>query len=313
MMKYCILLAVITGVAGLEAATPAPSPDKKEELGKLLFFDPILSKNYKISCATCHKPRFAFADSAALSKGVKGKKGTRNTPTAMNIALSKTFFWDGRSSTLEQQALEPIQNPNEMNLSIEEAVQRLKKHERYNQYFKKIFGSGPTKENLAIAIASFERILETSDSPFDKWKFSDDPKAVSDAVKRGFAVFNTKGKCVKCHFGADFTAQEFRNVGLFNGRNLNDSGRARITNDPKDIGKFKTASLRNIAITAPYMHNGMFKSLDEVIEFYNDTKKIVPDAINTDSLLVKPLGLTKQEKKDLKAFLNSLTDKRFKK
>jgi len=312
-MKFCILIMVIAAGVCLQSATPNPAPTTKEALGRLLFFDRILSKNYTISCASCHKPRFAFADSSAVSTGIKGKKGTRNTPTAMNISLSKTFFWDGRSGTLEQQALEPIQNPDEMNLSIEEAIYRLEKHGRYNQYFRKIFGSGPTKENLANAIASFERTLETSNSSFDNWKYTDDAKAVSDAVKRGFAVFNTKGKCVKCHFGSDFTAQEFRNIGLFNGRNLNDSGRARITNDPKDIGKFKTPSLRNVAITAPYMHNGQFKSLDEVIEFYNDTKKIVPDAINTDSLLAAPLGLTKQERKDLKAFLISLTDKRFKK
>ena len=205
----------------------------------------------------------------------------------------------------------PIENPLEMDLSINEAVDRLRQHGKYNKYFQKIFNSAPTKENLAIAIAAFERTLETSDSDFDNWKFYDDSTAVSDAVKKGFVVFNTKGKCIQCHFGSNFTLNEFRNIGLFNGRELNDSGRSAISRNIADVGKFKIAALRNVAVTAPYMHNGMFKTLIEVIEFYNDPRKIVPDAIGIDSLLAKPLGLTQQEKDDLYAFLNSLTDKRF--
>jgi len=287
-------------------------PKDKEALGKLLFFDPILSKNNTISCASCHKPAHAFADTSAVSLGVGGAKGVRNTPSAMNVALQSIFFWDGRAKSLEEQALAPIQNPIEMNLSLGEALMRLQKDDKYKTWFQKIFNSAQTKENLAIAIAAFERTLETSDSPFDIWKFYDDSTAVDDAVKRGFVVFNTKGKCNQCHFGSNFTTNEFRNIGLFNGKDLGDSGRSVITGRSEDIGRFKVAALRNVAVTAPYMHNGKFKTLKEVIEFYNDTRKIVPDAINTDSLLVKPLDLTPQEKDDLEAFLNSLTDKRFK-
>jgi cytochrome c peroxidase len=139
----------------------------------------------------------------------------------------------------------------------------------------------------------------------------DNSAAVSNAVKRGFVLFNTKGKCSQCHFGADFTSGELRNIGLFNGKALNDSGRAAVTKKTEDLGKFKIGSLRNIAVTAPYMHNGMFKTLTEVIEFYNDPKKKVPNAINLDTLFKRPLGLTKREKKDLEAFLESLTDKQF--
>ncbi|HTF31089.1 MAG TPA: hypothetical protein VK625_19670, partial [Flavitalea sp.] len=124
-------------------------------------------------------------------------------------------------------------------------------------------------------------------------------------------LFNTKGKCIQCHFGADLTANEFRNIGLFNGLNLNDSGRVVVTKDTADIGKFKTPALRNVTLTAPYMHNGMFKTLEEVIEFYNDTKSVVGNAVNKDSILLNPLGLNAEEKKDLKAFLVALTDKRF--
>ena len=311
MKKYIIFLIITIAILFIHAASADPKPVDKAALGKLLFFDPVLSRNKTISCASCHKPAYAFADTTAVSVGVKNRKGTRNTPTAMNVLLQKFFFWDGRAKSLEEQALAPIENPSEMNLSIGEALERLRKNKNYRAYFKKIFNSEPNRENLAEAIAAFERTLETSNSPFDSWKFSDDSNAVSASVKRGYAIFNGKGKCSQCHFGADFTANEFRNIGLFDGRKLNDSGRGAVTGSREDIGKFKTASLRNVAITGPYMHNGMFRTLKEVISFYNDPGKIIPAAVNRDSLLAKPLGLTLREKRDLESFLLSLTDKRF--
>jgi cytochrome c peroxidase len=286
-------------------------PGTRAELGRQLFFDPILSRNYTISCASCHKSAFAFSDTVALSRGVDGKTGTRNTPSAMNVLLQQSFFWDGRARSLEEQALAPIENPDEMDLPLHVAIDRLKKSPNYSRWFRKLFGREPNREDLATAIAAFEKTLETSDSPFDNWKFADDPHAVSDAARRGFAVFNGKGKCSSCHFGADFTQPDFRNIGLFDGKELNDSGRMKLTRDPSDLGKFKIGSLRNVAITAPYMHNGMFRTLKEVIVFYNDPARIVPGAINRDSLLLQPLGLTTREMQDLEAFLFSLTDKRF--
>ena len=292
-------------------ATFINEPTDKAELGKLLFFDPILSKDSTISCASCHKQNYAFADTSAVSLGVGNTQGVRNTPSAMNVALQSVFFWDGRAKTLEEQALAPIENPIEMNLHLDVALARLRQNEKYKNYFQKIFSSEPTRENLAMAVAAFERTLETSDSPFDVWKFYDDSNAVNDAVKRGFTIFNTKGKCIKCHFGSNLTLKEFRNIGLFNGKDLNDSGRGVISGKAEDVGKFKVAALRNVAVTGPYMHNGMFKTLKEVIDFYNEPEKVVPNAINRDSILAKPLGLTQQEKNDLEAFLNSLTDKRF--
>lgn len=276
MKQYIFILAVMMITLFISATVINNDSKGKAVLGALLFADPILSKDHTVSCATCHKPQYAFSDTAAVSLGVAGKKGVRNTPTAMNLRLGKSFFWDGRAKTLEEQALAPIENPDEMNLPVEEALHRLRNDKKYMQYFLTVFNSEPTRKNLGEAIAAFERTLETSDSPFDNWKFSDDSNAVSAAVKRGFTIFNEKGKCVKCHFGADFTANEFRNIGLFNAKNLNDSGRYVVTGKAEDIGRFKTASLRNIAITAPYMHNGIFKTLDEVIDFYNDTKKRVP-------------------------------------
>jgi cytochrome c peroxidase len=311
-MKKCVfIISAVIILLFMQAMIINNEPANKQELGKLLFFDPILSSDSTISCASCHKPQFAFADSSATSRGVGGIQGLRNTPSAMNVVLQNFFFWDGRAKTLEEQALAPIENPDEMNLPIDKALQRLKKNGSYNAYFKKIFNSEPSRENLAEALAAFERGLETSESPFDRWKFYQNPHAVSDAVKRGFIVFNKKGKCIKCHFGSNFASDGFRNIGLFNGRELNDSGRMVISKDPQDAGKFKIAPLRNVAVTAPYMHNGMFKTLKEVIEFYNDPAKIVLNSINRDSLLAKPLDLTDQEKADLESFLMALTDKSF--
>jgi cytochrome c peroxidase len=311
MKKFVLIISTAIILLFIQATIINNEPANKEELGKLLFFDTILSGDSTISCASCHKPEFAFADSTATSRGVGGVQGSRNTPSAMNVALQRNFFWDGRAKSLEEQALAPIENPVEMNLAIDKALQRLKENESYITYFKKIFNSEPTRTNLAEALAAFERGLETSESPFDQWKFYQDPQAVSDAVKRGFIVFNNKGKCIQCHFGSNFASDGFRNIGLFNGRELNDSGRAAISGELQDAGKFKIAPLRNVAVTAPYMHNGMLKTLKEVIEFYNDPAKIVPDAINRDSLLAKPLGLTEQEKADLESFLIALTDKLF--
>ena len=285
-------------------------PVDKVSLGKLLFFDPLLSKDGTISCASCHKPGHAFADTSAVSVGVYGRKGVRNTPSAMNVSIQPLFFWDGRAKTLEEQALAPIENPLEMDLPLDQALVRLGST-RYRDYFLEAFDSEPNRENLGQAIAAFERSLETSDSPFDNWKFSDDSNSVSDAVKRGFVLFNTKGKCIQCHFGSDFTQHAFRNIGLFDGKKLNDSGRAALAGFGQELGKFKVPGLRNVAVTAPYMHNGQFATLKEVIAFYNDPEKVVPGAINRDSLLAKPLGLTAGEQADLEAFLVSLTDKRF--
>jgi cytochrome c peroxidase len=314
MKKFVVIGVLAAGAALVLTSFNKNEPADEAALGELLFADPILSKNKTISCASCHKPAFAFADTSAVSVGVDGRKGIRNTPTAMNTRLQKTFFWDGRANSLEEQVLAPIVNPDEMNLPIEEAVNRLKQSKKYSSYFKNIFNSEPTAQNLAIAIAAFERTLETSDSPFDRWKVDDDSNAVSDAVKRGFLVFNGKGKCNTCHFGADFTTHEFRNIGLLNGTaNFNDSGRYDVTKRIADAGKFKTPSLRNVAVTAPYMHNGFAKTLMQVIDFYDSTENFVPAPVNKDSILAKPLGLTKTEKQDLEAFLISLTDKRFSK
>jgi cytochrome c peroxidase len=311
MKTYLYFLLALVSVILVGATGGTDEPVDKMSLGKRLFFDPILSRNRTISCASCHREDFAFADTSALSLGVFGRRGKRNTPSAMNVRLQANFFWDGRSATLEEQALIPIANPDEMDLPIELAIKRLNRSKVYRVYFIKVFGELPTKANLAKALSAFEQTLETAESPLDDWRLNDNEAAVSESAKRGFSLLKGKANCVQCHFGADFNSSEFRNIGLFDGKTLSDSGRAAITKRVADLGKFKIGPLRNVALTAPYMHNGMFKTLAEVIDHYNEPDKRVPGSINRDPLLAKPLGLTPQEKRDLEEFLRSLTDKRF--
>lgn len=286
-----------------------PKKLTKEQLGEMLFFDTILSEDYSISCASCHKPEFAFADTVAFSTGVHGRKGTRNTPSAMNVASREALFWDGRAQTLEEQALGPIENPVEMNLTVTEAIQRLN-NSKYRQLFLDVFGKVPDKDNLGAAISAFEQTLETGDTPNDRW-LRDEPGGLTAQQERGREIFRVKGKCFECHFTPDFTADEFRSIGLFNGKAYNDSGRYHFTKNAEDIGKFKVPGLRNVAVTAPYMHDGSMKTLREVIDYYDQPLSLVPDAIGRDSLLQQPLNLTETEKQDLEAFLHSLTDDRF--
>lgn len=286
------------------------SPESAAALGKLLFFDPILSQDKSISCASCHKPEFAYADTVAFSNGVAGKKTTRNVPSAMNMMYRDVYFWDGRANTLEEQAIFPIENPVEMNLKIGEAVKRLNASPSYVSYFKKLYNEKPNKKNLTEALASFERTLETSTTPFDKF-VKGDSSAISESAKRGQFIFNEKGHCFDCHFGPDFTGDEFKNIGLYNERELSDAGRFSITKNGIDKGKFKVPGLRNVALTAPYMHNGMFKSLREVIDYYSEPEKFVQGGINTDPITAGGFRLTEQEKQDIEAFLLSLTDSSF--
>lgn len=306
-ITFFAAFVIIMSMAAFNSSEPAT----KESLGEMLFSDPILSGNRKISCSSCHKAEFAFADTIAISPGVSGRTGTRNAPSVMNSALQASFFWDGRASTLEQQALLPVANPVEMNLPIALAIKRLNRDKKYRKAFYRVFNQYPNATNLALALAAFERTLETSNSPFDDWRLTDNENAVSTSVKRGFLLFNGKARCFQCHFGPDFNNSEFRNIGLFDGKLLTDSGRVVLTKKKTDLGKFKIGPLRNIALTAPYMHNGRFKTLREVIDYYNDPDKIVPHSIGRDPLLSTPINLSVQEKEDIEEFLKSLTDKRF--
>jgi cytochrome c peroxidase len=282
------------------------------QLGEALFFDPMLSRDSTISCASCHKPEFAFADNTPVSVGVYHQKGGRNTPSSMNQSNRNAYFWDGRAETLEEQALGPIENPVEMDLPISMAVRRLAQSEKYRNAFYSIYGKQPSSELLARAIAAYEKTLETNNSSFDNYMNGTDTSLFSKSAKRGLNLFNGKAKCFDCHFGVDFTGNDqYKNIGLYNGKELNDKGRIVISGKEKDLGSFKTPGLRNIAMTAPYMHNGMFKTLMEVIEHYDQPDKFVKGAINRDTTMNKPLNLTATEKKDLENFMLSLTDAQF--
>lgn len=290
----------------------APDPMNAATLGQRLFFDPILSEDSTVSCASCHKPEYAFADTLALSPGVHGRLGTRNAPSVMNMSDRESFFWDGRAASLEEQALAPIANPVEMNLPVAEAVARLRRHPGYRSLFLKVFRRQPDAKGLAAALAAYERTLETSDSPLDRWQ-QDKPDSMNAQQIRGREIFLHKARCFECHFSPDFTGDEFRSIGLFDGKQHVDSGRFLVTRKMEDLGKMKVPGLRNIALTAPYMHDGSFRTLREVIDYYDDPSLRMPQGINRDSVLQTPLGLSEQEKQDLEAFLHALTDLRFRK
>ena len=280
------------------------------ELGAALFHEKMLSLDSSISCASCHQPDRAFADTVAFSKGIGGHLTKRNVPSVLNMKNRAYFFYDGRSPSLQHQALAPITHPDEMGMTIAATLERLNNNEQYRQSFLTVFKQEANADNLGKALAAFEQTLETINSQFDDW--SNNIKPLSAAEERGREIFvSDKAKCFDCHFMEDFTDDEFKNIGLFDGRLLNDSGRMSITKDPADLGKFKTPGLRNVGVTAPYMHNGMFKTLEEVVDYYNDPRKVVKNPINIDPSLKEPLGLTTTEKKDLVAFLKSLTDKKY--
>lgn len=282
----------------------------KIDLGKKLFFDPILSLDKSISCASCHQPQFAYADNKAFSLGVNDSLGTRNTPSVMNMLNRPFFFHDGRAASLEQQAIMPIENPVEMNLSFTEAIKRVNEDEEYFNLFKQLYKAEPNTENITNALAEFQRSLESDGSaPHDLWMNDTDTNAMSISQQRGRDIFlSDEFKCFDCHFGPDFTGDQFRNIGLYDNVKLLDKGRFDVTNDSNDIGKFKTPGLRNIALTAPYMHNGMFNTLEEVIDFYSNPYDFVENPINLDSVMIEPLNLSDEQKTDLVNFLHSLTD-----
>jgi cytochrome c peroxidase len=287
-----------------------PSINTKVDLGKKLFFDPILSLDQSISCASCHQPQFAYADNKAFSTGVNDSLGARNTPSVMNMASRPFFFHDGRAPSLEAQAIMPVENPVEMNLSFTEAVRRINTNKEYLNLFQQIYKGEPNSASITNALAEFQRSLESDGSaPHDIWMNDIDTNALTISQQRGREIFiSDEFKCFGCHFGPDFTGDEFRNIGLFDGKILLDKGRFDVTKDSNDIGKFKTPGLRNIALTAPYMHNGMFNTLEEVIDFYSNPYDFVEKPINLDTLMVEPLNLSAQQKGDLINFLHSLTD-----
>ncbi len=298
-----------------------PMSSEKIELGKKLFFDRRLSGDGTTSCANCHDPEKAFTDGSEISLSYPTTRNFRNAPTLMNVAYAKYFFWDGRAKTLEEQAEFPIMSAFEMNQNLDFLEEEIRIVPEYREAFMRIFGKDVNIKLIAKAIAAFERTLISKNAPIDRYLRGDE-KALSPEAKKGLEIFTGKGKCIECHYGAYLSDQEFHALEVpENPKYVNepkfittrryvakinkypdymnvkeDLGRYFKTKKKKDYKAFKTPTLREVAKTAPYMHNGIFKSIDEVIDFFNKGG-------GKGNKVLKPLNLTDDEKKALKTFL----------
>ncbi len=296
-------LEVPLGLLPIRFPADNPYSPEKRELGRLLYYDKRLSADGTVSCASCHGPEHAFTDGKPVSDGIKGQKGGRSAPTVFNRAYSLAQFWDGRAKSLEEQAGGPIQNPIEMGNTHAAVVKTLQGIPGYRARFKQAFG----KEDFGIdevtkAIATYERTVLSGNSPYDRYK-AGNKKAMSAGAIRGMDVYFNKAKCDQCHEGINLTTNAYHNLGVGMDKPNPDEGRFVVTKNPADWGAFKTPTLREIARTAPYMHDGSLKTLEEVVDFYD--KGGIANK-NLDERM-KPLKLTDQEKKDLVEFMKALS------
>ncbi len=334
-------------IAATRAAVPADNPQTpdKIELGEKLFFDGRLSADGTVACSTCHDPAHAFTDSREVSIGIKGRAGQRNAPTILNALYNVAQFWDGRAKTLEDQASFPIVNPVEMGQpNMDAAVARLASIPDYDRRFRAVFGRPPNAPDLARAIASYERTLASFDSPFDHF-IAGDQNAIDESAKRGWELFNARARCNKCHALSDqtrdptfFIDKDFHNIGIgiirhnvvalaIKAQTLVDSnnssaidnaaiqsemsvlGRYLVTRKEADIASFKTPTLRNVLITAPYFHDGSQATLWDVVDHYNKGDGTLDPFLDQD---IQPLALSESDIDDLVAFMASLTSADYK-
>ncbi|HUF51415.1 MAG TPA: cytochrome c peroxidase [Longimicrobiales bacterium] len=278
-----------------------PLTHRKVQLGCRLFFDPLLSADRSVSCASCHRPEHAFADTVARSRGVYGRTASRNTPSLLNVAYARFLSWDGAAASLEEQALRPIHNPLEMDLPLPVLVERLRAQPEYRRAFHAAFVDDDISATLvARALASFLRTLRAGGAAVDRYR-AGDATALSAAARHGFEVFAGKGRCTSCHLGPMLSDDAFHNTGVSWG--TGDSGRFMLSGSEHDGGVFNTPSLRNVARTAPYMHDGSMRTLEDVIEFYDRGGQPNP-RLDRD---IEPLRLNTQEQRALLTFLKSLT------
>jgi cytochrome c peroxidase len=279
---------------------------RKFELGKKLFFDKLLSKENAISCGSCHFQNLAFSDSVQFSIGSAGQLGERNSPTLTNIGYNSNFFWDGGVPTLELQALAPLDNHKEFDLPYDSLLLRLNNNSNYKQLFMAAFNEDATLNNYTKALACYQRAFISGNSKYDDYFYRNNSKAFTASELSGFQLFiNPTIGCNSCHSGFNFTNGGFENNGL--SVNYKDAGRYKVTGYIQDLAKFKVPTLRNVALTAPYMHDGSFATLTQVIDHYDSGGQ----AHSSKSPKVKPLNLTTQQKTDLVNFLKTLTDDEF--
>ena len=281
---------------------PATNPytPEKAALGKMLYFDPRLSGGSNMNCASCHNPSFGWEVPLPGAIGSQNEPLGRHAPTVQNLAWGQgSYFWDGRADSLEEQAKGPIEADVEMNMPLPELVDRLNKIDGYRRWFATVFpDEGITPDTIVAAIATYERLVVTSYTPFDAWVDGDEG-AISDAAKRGFRLFNEEARCASCHIGWNFSDYQFHDIGLA----TDDPGRAGITNKPVDQHAFKTPGLRDLTQRAPFMHNGSLATLEEVISHYisggEERQSLSP--------LMQPLNLSAGDVDDLIAFMETLT------
>lgn len=308
-------ISIPTGFPDMVIPTDNPMTEEGVELGKKLFYDPILSGNFTQSCGSCHAQEFSFTDNELqFSIGVDNIPGTRNTPSLINAGWNTSQFWDGRASTLEDQALGPVPNPIEMHLSWEEAEKRLNQHSLYPELFKKAFNIDRIDSiHVAKAIAQFERTLISANSKYDQFLNSGQQPIqffTQQEFEGYFIYFTERGDCFHCHGTRLTTDNDFHNNGL--DETITDLGLGAVTGNANDAGKFKTPTLRNIEFTAPYMHDGRFATLEDVIDFYSSGLHLSP---TIDPLMKKAtqggVNLTSSEKQSLIAFLKTFSDPDF--
>jgi cytochrome c peroxidase len=308
-MRGALCFLVFTGLTalaqpsiplGLDAFLPAPEDNPvtaaKAALGRRLFFEPALSRDGKVSCASCHDPDRAFTDDRPLAIGVSGKRGTRRVPSIVNRGYGRAFFWDGRIATLEEQVLQPIQNPVEMDLTIPQALEAVAKTGKYP----------PLDERaLSHALATYVRTILSGDAPYDRY-IAGDRAALSPEALAGLRLFRGKANCTACHIGPNLTDEQFHNTGIgFRDGKFTDEGRQSVTQRGSEAGAFKTPTLRDVARRPPYMHDGSLAMLADVIEHYDKGGVKNPNL----SREIQPLKLTPEEKRQLEAFLRSLNGK----
>ncbi|MEK6238586.1 MAG: cytochrome-c peroxidase [Planctomycetales bacterium] len=305
----CTALFVAAGVF-VVARPPGPLPPIQHprdnppnaariDLGRRLFFDKRLSRGDQVSCATCHDPNQGWSDGRQVATGVDGAQGTRNTPTLINVGYNRLQFWDGRAGSLEEQALGPIQNPLEMDMPLDKLVAKLDAVPEYRRRFQEAFGSKPTADAVAKAIASYERTIVSRDLPIDRFHRGEN-NALSSAARRGMRLFHGRARCVVCHRGPNLTDDRFHNIGV--GVESPDLGREQATKRAEDRRAFKTPTLREVARSAPYMHDGSFKTLEEVVRHYN-FGGVVDAANDHRDEELEVLYLSEDEAADLVVFL----------
>lgn len=283
------------------SARANPNSAEKIALGEQLFFDPRLSGDNTMSCATCHSPKKAFGDGLATPKGANGKALARNSPSLLNVGFYNSFFWDGRAKTLEEQALLPIESPEEMNQNLDQLERELSAIPGYVEQFKRVFHTGVTRQGIAQALAVFQRSLVTGPSSVDRY-LAGEEGALSDSAKRGLELFQGDAGCVRCHRGPTLSDGKLYRLGV----SFADPGLTSVTGRKEDAGKFRTPSLRNIAETGPYMHDGSKATLFDAVEFYyRGAPARAPDGAALD---IEPLsGRSYSEIADLVAFLEALS------